>query len=99
MLPLLKQFEVNLPERLPHAERHGLSKQCAPEHKGELEDITADAWNVSGPPSEPLSLITPVATEDLEEGQKYFHRWANLSGRRGRWLLHFRPLEGILNEP
>lgn len=71
MLPLLKQFEVNLPERLPHAERHCLSKECAPEHNGEIEDIPADAWNVSGPPSEPLPLITSDATEDPEEGQKY----------------------------
>lgn len=70
MLPLLKQFEVNFPERLPHADRHGLSKECAPEHNREPEDIPADAWNVSGPPSEPLPLITPDATEDLEEGQK-----------------------------
>ena len=70
MLPLLKQFEVNFPERLPHADRHSLSKECAPEHNGEPEDIPADAWNVSEPPSEPLPLITPDTTEDLEEGQK-----------------------------
>lgn len=47
-------------------------KQCAPEHKGELEDITADAWNVSGPPSEPLSLITPCCNRRSGGGTEVF---------------------------
>lgn len=102
MLPFLKQFEVSLQERLPHAEGHHPSKERAPEHKGELEGITAHRWNVSGPPSEPLSLITSDVADDLEERQKPCstkgQSWWGWVGR-GRRLHNLKKLEGILNDP
>lgn len=101
MLPLLKQFEVNLPERLPHAENMASQSSVLQEHKGELEDITADAWNVSGPPSEPLSLITPVATEKIWRRDRSIFIDGPIYQEEGGGdgFSHFRPLEGILNEP